>query len=192
MSQKKKDFEGSITYKIEYFSKDGQLITDRKQRTLGDTSISFIKKGNYSIEYPHSRVEKVIYLSDKSVYYTMFRRYDTIFAQNYKVPTSPIKSYGKVDTTENVLNYNCKGYKVTTTSSSFLFFYADSIYLGSDYFKEHKESGYNYYTKDTKSVYLKLLLSLKDYDVLFTAVKINNEKVDDKIFIVPTRPLKYK
>jgi hypothetical protein len=75
LAQKKKDFEGTITYKIEYLTKSGEVILDRKQRTLGDTSITYIKKGNYAQEYPHSQVNKVIYISDKNDYYTMFRHF---------------------------------------------------------------------------------------------------------------------
>jgi hypothetical protein len=191
-SQKNKDFSGTIVYKIEYFTKDGQLITDRKLRTLGDTSISYIKKGNYRIEYPHSRVEKVIYLYENAEYYAMFRRYDTIFVYNYKIPSSPIKSYGKIDTTTNVLGYKCRGYKVTTNSNSILYFYTDSLHLNPEYFKDHTESGYNYYSKDTKAIYLKLILSYSTYDLVLTAVKVTDEKIDDEIFIIPPRPLKYK
>ena len=189
-SQSKKDFEGTITYKIEYFTKDGILITDRKKRTLGDTSITYIKKGNYAQEYPHSRVNKVIYISDKNDYYTMFNRYDTIFVSNYLIPSAPIKSFAKTDTSIDVLGYSCKGYKVQTSESTLLFFYTESLYINPIYFKNHKESGYDHYSADTKSIYLKLLISNENFDVVFTAVKISQEKIDSKIFDVPQRPLK--
>lgn len=192
LAQKKKDFEGTITYKIEYLTKSGEVILDRKQRTLGDTSITYIKKGNYAQEYPHSRVNKVIYISDKNDYYTMFNRYDTIFVRNYLIPSDPIKSFVKTDTSIYVLGYNCKGYKVTTSESSLLFFYTESLYLNPIYFKNHKESGYGNYSADTESIYLKLLISYQNFDVAFTAVKISEEIIDDKIFEVPQRPLKRK
>ena len=192
LAQKKKDFEGTITYKIEYLTKSGEVILDRKQRTLGDTSITYIKKGNYAQEYPHSRVNKVIYISDKNDYYTMFNRYDTIFVRNYLIPSDPIKSFAKTDTSIDVLGYNCKGYEVTTSESSLLFFYTESLYLNPIYFKSHKESGYDHYSADTKSIYLKLLISYQNFDVAFTAVKISEEKIDDKIFDVPQRPMKRK
>lgn len=167
-------------------------MTDRKLRTLGDTSISYLKKGNYRIEYPHSRVDKVIYLYEKAEYYAMFKNYDTIFVQNYKVPSSPIKTYGKIDTTIKILGYNCFGYKVTTNSNSIFYFYTDALFLNSKYFKDHNESGYNYYAKDTKAIYLKLILSLATYDIVFTAVKVTEEKIEEEIFVIPLRPLKYK
>lgn len=192
LAQKKKVFEGSIIYKIEYFTKNGEIILNRKQRTLGDTSITYIKKGNYAQEYPHSRVNKVIYVSSKNEYYTLFNYYDTIFVRNYSIPSDPIKNYEKIDTLIEVLGYKCKGYKVTTNESSLLYFYADALYLNSIYFKNHKESGYDHYSADTKSIYLKLFISYEKFDVSFTAVKITEEKIDDQIFNIPLRPLKYK
>lgn len=192
LAQKKNDFEGSITYKIEYLTKNGEVISDRKQRTLGDTSITYIKKGNYAQEYPHSRVNKVIYISAKNEYYTMFNRYDTIFVSNYLIPSDPIKGFAKIDTSVVVLGYKCKGYKVTALESSLLFFYTDSLYLNPIYFKNHKESGYDHYAEDTKSIYLKLIISYEKFDISFTAVKISKEKIDDKVFNIPLRPLKRK
>ncbi len=189
-AQKLRDFEGIIFYKIEYFSKDGNIIADKSERFLGDSSIVYIKKGNYKQIYPDSYVNNEIYLYKSNECYTMYNDTDTILVSNRSITDETILSFGKVDSSITILGYDCKCYKIKTSMSENTFFYAESLFKESKYFEEHKHFGYDLYAKDTQSIYLKLIISNDRMIIVFTATKIIEEKINNKVFEIPAKPIK--
>jgi|GEM_PF-3724469 len=185
-SQKSEDFEGVIHYKIDYQTPDGQIIQDKSFKYFGDSVAIYIKKGNYKQVYPSSsKLNNIVYLYKKNDYFYTLNNYDTILVDDYSTPANPILDYGTIDTSATVLGVHCRGYFVKTTNAINILFYAPSLYKKPEYFTNHLEFGYNHYTEDTRSIYLKLISYDGKMVTSFTAYKIEKKKIPDSVFRIP-------
>ena len=180
-SQTKESFEGKIIFDISYNSKD----TSKADDFLGNEAIVYIKEGNYKQEYPKTKwVTKVIYRQDNHMYYTFFNDNDSIRIYDYSITDDTIINIVKSETETKILKTKCKSIIFYYNNKTVTYFYDENYFIDPSYFTDHKYFSYDIYTQQTKSIYLKIIISDSKSDFIMTAKKISEEKVDNRIFNV--------
>jgi len=178
-SQTKTNFEGIIKYDIKYISHD----TSKVSEYLGNEAIVYIKQGNYKQEYPYTMwIKSIIYRQDDNKYYYFFNNTDTIQVQDCSFQDDTIINISKSTNTTEISKTICKSIIFYYKTSTVTFFYDENLYLDPNLFSKHKYSCYDQYAKETKSVYLKIIISDKKSDFIMTAKEINRTKINDNIF----------
>ncbi len=188
-NSKKKDFEGIVKYSVNYYPKSDSITVDELIYKSGDTSIVYIKNGNYKQVYKNSKfVEWVLYENRTNRYYTKIVGYDTLYfinagndTLNYKV-----NKMSNMDTV--ILGHECQCIEMTSGYIKSLYYYTPSLNLSSKHFRNHKLGGYNLLTNNIESVFLFSSSSLKEFDMTITAFEINEIEIDKSIFNLTNYP----
>jgi hypothetical protein len=176
--QTKVNFEGRINYEIKYQLKDSIAF-----EYLGNVANVYIKNGNYRQDYPNSTyIRKLIYNQESNSCYYLLVEKNQILKYDYSNLGDTLINISKSDVITDVLNIKCKSITFKFKKSTITYFYNSSYSINPVDFEKHIYGSYNIYAKETKSIYLKSIISDEFSTITLTAQEINIEKLDDKIF----------
>ncbi|OFX49042.1 MAG: hypothetical protein A2046_14710 [Bacteroidetes bacterium GWA2_30_7] len=180
-SQTKKSFEGIIKYNIQYQSKDSTKVDEY----LGNEAIIYIKHGYYRQEYPNSKyITSVIYRQDDNKYYYFFKNTDTVLIQDCSFILDTLINISKNNKTTKILNSDCKSIVLQHQKETLTYFYDEDIFINPIFFVNHKYASYDRYAQETKSIYLKIIITDAKSDFIMTAYDINKIKINKRIYKV--------
>ncbi|MEI6122010.1 MAG: hypothetical protein WCQ95_00140 [Bacteroidota bacterium] len=183
------DFEGVITYKIDIIP--NRIISLKHYNS--DTMVVYMKEGNYKQVYPNAKsLYSVTYVQSENKMYYFSKNYDTIIYKDAAIVDDTVVTTKRNDSITQILGYNCKDIAYVLKHKKIVYYYAEQLPINPDYFKNYNTSCYNTYANDSKSVYLKLIISTAEADIIFTALKIEQKLIDDSEFKLPPKPLKMK
>lgn len=180
-------FEGFIDYQVEVKSK-ASYLSDESARILtgfGNTLRIYIKKGRY------------YWISGKYEQYTGFEpRVDFIKYKGrdtiYNVPDTsyhPEKIQIKRNDKNSVIaNYSCKSIRISEGSDTREFFYAPELSQNPDDNPNIKGTEFHRYVEETKSVWLKSVSESSVLSITYTAVRVQQQTVDEKLMQLPSLP----
>jgi hypothetical protein len=191
-NEKHQDFEGIIKYVVKYESTSNEYPIEYLKAHYGDTSIVYIKGGNYKQVYPHTvEYSEVIYHNLTNQYYLLKVGIDSLFYAD--VGNSNEKYTLKKSTRPDItiLGYKCNSIIMFHRNVSTLYYYAPSLPLSAKPFRFHKYGGYNILTKKIKSIYLAKYDKYKDFTISSEAFFIEKKNLQDSIFNLPKLPLKH-
>ncbi|MBF7091812.1 hypothetical protein IUY40_09675 [Flavobacterium sp. ALJ2] len=180
------DFEGKIEYKISY-----KVISDKEseanlKRDLG-TKITFVTKNGFYKEITDSEYmnyilynpnENKLYFTDKLLPKTLF------FYKGDKLPNTKI-IYKIFKNAETILGHICNKLVYKTEKYEIAFYYSKDLKIDPKYFKNFTYLNKNKNTEIMKSIFLKQIVTTKNYIATTVASKIIFVKISDKEFIKP-------
>lgn len=190
LKAQKTDFEGQLTYSIQFVPKTKEIRNKDLATFFGDTVIAFVKKGNYRQKYLNAfGITDVIYIAaDNNWYYKMYGIDTLYFLDCSQEKKTRLLETHKSNSTLAIAGYNCKQLTITTSSGKSTYYYADSLYINPSYFSKHQLYFYNLYAKQTESIYLKAQSENELYFSSMTAFKVEKKDIDDSIFTLPKLP----
>jgi hypothetical protein len=184
-----KEFEGIVNYNVEVRSK-APGITDKVMRTMlatGDNMTVWIKQGNY--KQSTSAVE-LYYITAKQRVYYKFKNIDTLYFLDYSSDTTAVTNSSILPDEQRVANYDCKTFLIRTSGATKKYVYAPSLYSNPEYDKNNKLGNYDVFIKATSSVWLNYTEETETYRSNTTATKVEERKIDNSIFNLPSLPEK--
>ncbi len=186
-----KDFEGIIKYTYKYESLSLDYTGQDLSYYFGDTSIIYIKNGNYKQVYSNAKgITQVIYHCKSNNYYMLNKNNDTLYFADASSSKQKYQMDNKSSTTKTILNYLCKSITLISQKDTTTYFYASDLAMSSKPFKNHKMGGYNMLTKYIKSVYLEMIYKNENYIGYSKAFSVERIALNDSIFKLPDLPLK--
>lgn len=186
------DFEGIIKFAYSYTGISENFSSKGLTKYFGDTSIAYIKGGQYKQEYPNAQgIKEVIYDYKSNRYYMVFTNIDTLFYIDASSSNETFFLESNNTQTASFMGYSCKSISVYSSfKDTTLYFYSPELSLSAKPFKNHTISGYNLLTEHTKSVYLAMFYSCKDYKARSIAFSLEKKRLEDSVFYLPNLPIK--
>jgi hypothetical protein len=184
-----KEFEGVVIYKVEVKSKIPG-ISDRTRRNvlaLGDSVTTFIKRGNYR---QLSGISDVYMISKMQKVFLRFKGIDTLFYMDYSFDTSRLLNVKRTDEQKLIKGFDCKSLTVETSTGTYKYFYAPSLYLNPEYDRNNTIGRYDIFAKETSSVWLAQSGEFSSYNLTETCIGIEQKKIEDAVFELPALPQK--
>jgi len=188
-----RDFEGQVVYTQTISSKTTKLSGESLINYFGDTIIVTIKDGNYRHKMLNaSGVTDIIYLASQNRWYYKLAGVDTLYFTDCAVDDSKVLEIVKQTDTIEIAGFNCHIMTIKTTQSINTFYYADSLFKDPKYFAHHNLGNYNVYINETKSIYLKEIISSDLFDSELIAVQVIQKPILDDEFTLPSLPVAKK
>jgi len=186
-------FEGKLTFHFKYTSKKPGISADMLRKNFGDSSVVYIKEGNYRQTYFNAIfVTDVYYDPVTNRYYYRRTGIDTIYYKDCSIELNKIDSIFTADSPVNILGFNCKVLKMKSSNSIVFYYFAPELYMDPKFYEQHKLGGYDIFARESKSLYLKVIREYSAYNYVFTATSIKREKLSPDIFKLPSLPVKEK
>jgi len=89
----------------------------------------------------------------------------------------------QMDSTEVVMDVECNIIQIEFKSGTVKTYYYDpNTYVDPKLFKKHKYASYNRFVKETKALYLKIIISSKTHDFIMTATSLEKKEVNANKF----------
>lgn|ERR1700741_198138 len=179
-----KYFEGNIKYKIEYGLKTDKLTAGHLAKIFGKTANAYFKDGNIYETYDGGPIIEELYrITDNKNYVRYTASADTLKWVSCTLPGQEILSYEIKPKQQTVLGIVCDEYISQYKNKTVTYYFnADTLQLNPDWYKQFTLTNKNINTARTKSYYLKFKLDYSDFWVSFTAISINAQAVDSKMF----------
>jgi hypothetical protein len=185
-TQTKKYFEGKVTYKFDFVSKDERIDARNLENIFGDGYTLSFKEGNYYHIYEGGQMEFDIYNKADNKAYFKKRGNDTIFWYDCGLTGDKILKFVLTEKKENILGLACDELVIQFPDKTESHYYnADSIATDPGWFKRFTLDGENLIDEKEKSIYLKNKIDYPSFLFTQTATKISRERIDNKIFQIP-------
>jgi hypothetical protein len=186
-----KSFEGIITYRHLIDIKDTTLKAKEMDLTLQfgiASTLHISSKGNYKWFFDTSTLTSQMYLYENNMLYDQFLKNDTLyFTEASKVNEHVLEESIKPSKTK-ILGKNCNLLLLKTQSRKTGNITGKAYYYTSDYrvdaraFSKFKMNSIDKVFKVTQAVPLQIILIFKGYRIIYEATKIEEKKVDLKLF----------
>ncbi len=180
-------FEGFIDYQVEIKSKS-KLTSDETLKTLsgyGNTLRVYIKKGKY---YRVSGiVEEYVGLLPKENI-IKYKNRDTL----YKIPDTTHHGENiqvkRNDKNTVIANYNCKSIRLISKNETEEYFYTpELVQLATDN-PNISGTSFHRFLLETNAIWLKHVSESPEYLITYTATRVQQQIVDDKLLQPPALP----
>lgn len=191
VSAQNNDFEGIITYKLEYGANTDPAKAAQLKYMFGDSVRLYIKGNNYKQHYVNSKwLQEATYLGATNKFYMVFQKFDTVYSvdcsradDKYEIRAYPYEQ-------QAVLNHNCGQLVLMGERSLRTFYYALDMQLARPDFSAHKIGGFDLYMSKAKAPYLYQRIQNESGIQELKAVNISREELPDKVFELLPLPVK--
>ena len=188
--QTKNYFEGKVIYQFELISKNTRLDSNKLRTIFGTGSILTFKKGNYHHTYNGGLMEFDTYRKDDNKMYFKMRNNDTIYWRNCGLIGDKIEKFEFSAKKEDVLGISCDELTMHYNDNIVSHYYnSDSLSIDPEWFKQYTLHDENLIDAKEKSIYLKSKVEYAYFLIIETAAKFIREKVDSKIFELPSKAI---
>lgn len=187
----KEEFEGKITYEISVVSKTNAISTQDLQKLYGTRMTKYFKEGNFKMSYNGEGIKTIYFIKHENKEFDYKNGIDTLFVTPYNDENRKLIN-SKFDNSEKIiLNRKCKLLIHELENTKNYYWYAPSLYINPENYKDSKFSFTDIYFKQAKAPWLKYKYDGENIVINYTAIKISEEKLDDNIFYLPDLPKSY-
>ncbi|KFF06566.1 hypothetical protein [Flavobacterium reichenbachii] len=180
------DFEGKVEYKISYKVISTKENEVNLKKDLGTKTTFIVKNGFYKeitdAEYMNYQLynpkENRLYFTDKFTPKTLY------FYRGQKLPNTKVE-YKIIKNAETILGHICDVLIYKTDKYEIALYYSKDLKLNPEYFKNFTYLNRNKKAQIMKSIWLKQIITTKDYVATLKASKIIFAKISDSEFIKP-------
>jgi hypothetical protein len=184
-------FSGKVTYQDSYQSKNPNISSSDFEKFMG-TKREFYLHGAFYKDVHHGELESVmLYRGDANKLYNYNVGADTIFWMDASGDTlSKVFEIKIEDSNEIVLGQKCKKLTIKSELGTSIYFFSDRLLINPADFKNHHLNFWNLYTSKCKSIPLKIVYEGEEIILTSTAIKIDQMKLEDDVFKIPSGYLK--
>lgn len=186
-----KEFEGTITYQIKVESKTSNISSEELQKLYGTTAVKYFKDGNFKMMYNGTDINTIYFIKKDNKEYDYRNGMDTLFVTLYDKEDRKLIESIFDRTTTIILNRKCNLLIHQLDGTANYYWYDPSLYVNPKNFEKSIFSFTNLYFKQAKSPWLKYKFEGNSLRITYTAVKINEEDLNDSIFKLPDLPKGY-
>jgi hypothetical protein len=183
-------FEGTITYKNTYFSKIPSFSDQQLTSVMGDRQEYYLKGGNYKSVTNGTYSNLQIYKASDNKLYHQLGISDTLYWIDGAKENDPIKKHQISKSEETVLGVKCDVLTIETATGTASFYFNPKYAVDPDLFKNHNYVNWNFVMEQIKAVPLKFEIETPQFRLISIATEIKPQKLDDKVFDLPSAPLK--
>lgn len=143
------------------------------------------------MKYNGKDINTIYFIKNDNKEYDYRTGIDTLFVTPYDDEKRKLiqSVFDKSET--KILNRKCKLLIHQMENTSNYYWYDPSLYINPKNFEKSKFSFTNIYFEQAKSPWLKYKYVGKNFTITYTAIKINEEKLDESIFTLPNLPKNY-
>ncbi len=179
-------FEGKIEYKNEFVIKSNKVDSAFLSRIFGKTATLFFKEGNYLEIYDNGFMIEQMYNRENNKVYIKKTQSDTLYWFNCGAPEKKMLKFEINRKKENILGIECDELVTYYENKIVSFYYnSDTLKINPEWYKNFILSNKNLNTKKMKAIYLKYKIEYPDFIATVTAVSVNWQKIEDRMFAVP-------
>lgn len=178
-------FEGKVVYKNIYKSKSERVTEQQLQIMMGVTQDYYIKAGNYKTIYSGKYFEYQLYSNKENKLFTKFSMRNILFYNDGKERSEKIVEHKINKEATKILGLPCDEIIIKTTKGVYKYYYNTKYKIDVNQFKNHLFGNWSFYTSKTEAIPLKMIIDNNMFIVESTAIKVENLKLDDSIFIKP-------
>jgi hypothetical protein len=187
--ERKNEFEGIITYSIELKSKKEYLSSEKLSQLYGSEMNLFIKNGNYKMVYNGNDIKEVYYLKKINKEYSLRKNMDTLYMASLEKEDRQLNSSKIIDTVVMINQRPCKVLINKVDNIINIYYFDTTLYLNPKNYKNYKFNYANLYYEKAKSQWLKYEFQGTSFNLIYTAKKIVEKKLNDSIFELPHVPV---
>jgi hypothetical protein len=178
-------FEGKITYQNKYKSKMPGASDEQLNSMMGNTQEFFIQKGNYRSSMNGTFLQWQLYISKDKKFYAKMANAETIYFSDATVREEEILKKELNKGVVDILGYKCDELIITTKTTVQKYYFNPEIKIDPLDFKDHKYSNWDEIVSILKSQPLKFILDTPQFTLESVAIKIESQKVDPAMFVLP-------
>ena len=187
----KKEFEGKITYEISVISKTNEITTEELQKIYGTKMTKYFKGGNFKMEYNGEDIQEIYYLQKENSEFDIRKGIDSLFVTSYETENRKLQKSIFEKSEIIILNKKCNLLIHETENIKNFYWYNHSLFINPENYKESKFGFTNIYYEQTSSAWLKFKFQGENIEINYTAISIEEEKVDNSKFNLPQLPKSY-
>jgi hypothetical protein len=179
-------FEGQVSYDITFTRKTDKYDSLLLRRIVGNYSDYYYKEGNELNITPGVLTPWGLYRVVDNKAYSIRAGEDTVYWDSWDGPGPKILSSVITPGKEVVLGILCDELKVTFENKTVIcYFNRDTLRIDPSLHKTKTLTSDDFYAEQKKALSLKFIIDKPDYTMTYTATKINNNRLSDKLFEVP-------
>jgi hypothetical protein len=183
--QSQKNFEGVITYDLDFRDKSGQMSDDEAKQYIGNTQTYSIKGKKYKTELNGLLKIQVFYPGTDTLFTKMNGVNELMYVEASK-GDEKVLSYTIKKSITTIAGYSCNLLEVTSTTGSIKYYYSSKVKINASDFKNHKQGLWEFCLEKTNgALALKAIQDYKDSKVTMVAKTIEKKELDDVIFELP-------
>jgi agmatine/peptidylarginine deiminase len=180
------DFEGIITYKIEYTSNNTKLSDKELQEEMGTDVTTYFKNGYYKEDTNSQFMSYQLYRhKDTLVYFKNNTKSDTLYFHKTTAKADVDFSYEISKKTDTILGYVCDQLAVKDKYGTKTYYYSSELSLNPSYYKNFTSSNKDKIVSLMQAVYLRLDMSFPEISVHIIATDVRRKKLKKSTFKLP-------
>lgn len=179
------NFEGIVTYKSSYKSKNSQITEQQLEMMLGSRLQYLIKGGNFKIKSNGSLLQWQLYRENDTKVYTKLSNANKPTVKNATISTDTIVSQKLNKNAYNYLGTPCDELIITCKNSIQKFYFNSSfLKVSSESFKNYNYKNWYAYFKQSNALPLRVVVDNTDFSVEFIAGKVDTKVIPISEFIL--------
>lgn len=179
-------FEGKITYKISVIPITQDADTTFLQSVFPSQATMYFKEGNFYETFEGGIIREEFYNREENKDYTIQNSNDTLFWINCGKEYIPIENLEINKNKKQILSIECDElvlkYKFKTVK---YYFNSDTLKINPEWYEKFIFQSKNIQMQKMKSLYLGFEMEYPDFTIIWTTVRIEPQKVDEKLFQIP-------
>ncbi len=187
-------FEGQVNFKKSYESMDSRFSEEILEKFYGGWMTGFLQENRYVVYAPLNENDtmKVFYFLETSDGFIETTNSDTIEYFRIDEQSDELISAELTSEKKIVLGDTCQSFRIEYLPKDgfpekveAIYYYNTNYGLNPEYYSNHKESFWNLYVKETKSISVRNeIISYPFYKTIYEATGIIEGKIDDSFFIL--------
>ncbi len=180
------DFEGVVTYNINYTVNTPELSIEELKTTMGVDVVTYFKDGAYLEKTNSTFMSYQQYTpKDTLVYFKNNIKSDTLFYYKVNTKTNATFTYQIEKETDTILGYVCDKLIINDKYGSKTYYYSNKLALNPEYYKFFLTSNKDKIVKLMQAIYLRLEMNFPAFTVDITATKVKRKKLKKSLFKLP-------
>jgi hypothetical protein len=135
-------------------------------------------------------VKNTFYIGSTNNQYAIRNGIDTLFVHACGKEHRTFVSATILNETDTIIGHKCRKFINDLEETKNHYWFDTTLYINPIHYQKHVFSYLNVYYEKTNSFWLKYKREGKAFDVIYTAIEINEKKLDDSIFELPLFPQK--
>lgn len=183
-------FEGIVTYKGDFIRKTDKYDSVTLASLAGGITILYAKEGNYLTEVSEGITTRMLYRKDENKAYRETFDSDSVYWGYCDGPRQNIINFAVKKNAEEILDIECDELKVFYKNRTVTYYYnSDTLKINPDWAKNSTSYNEDFYARQMKAIWLKIVIEYKDFVISNTAIKIVPQRITNSIFEIPNKPL---
>jgi hypothetical protein len=184
------NFEGKITYQNTYTSKIPNPTSEQFDGMMGTAQEYYIKGDKYKSATNGSFFQWQLYVPTENRLYSKMAVSDTLLWSDGNSNPDEAVSYEIMKNQAEILGYKCDALVVKTKTGKATYYFSKKIKINPELYKDHQYGNFAFFTKQTKSLPLKIEMETPQFTMISTATAVKEIELEESFFSLPVTPIK--